>query len=1351
MSYKELDPFNYMDINPQNYKSKQQLISDLEEISKVLENITNDWKEREISLQKIGSISKGNLNKSDIFIKNFNLKISTNLEIQLSDLRSSVMKEACRITSLCAMELGLLIEQGVTQLLTQNCLFKIAGSANKVISDSSSKCILNIVRYVHSLKVISSICEIKTMKANNVRILCAQCLVNIISYYENNFILKSKDIIESTIKSLLVDANAEVRATTRKAFILYKSRFDKEGENLFNELGKNVQKHINEDEKNFDSNFKIKLKHENEEKYIKSISKEIDENLNKMNYMELIQNKPKTPEFNLMKKKPNQGNKNENNNNYSNQNTKKLKSSGKYVNKKIKKNNEGKKEETVKYINVDDDDDVNGGNDVVNISLDDSNDNDEEKEKKEEEDNKNNESKEINAIFNYSNKPIKKIDNKNNDKKLFIKKNSMQNKKNEPETNNKITENKNINRNNSKKMAKSNKNIESELDPSQNLKIHLDFEDKNIKSDNNKNSNDINTFNIEDLINNKDKKGQNNGNKNNVMSNSSRTIKTISDIKSIVDSSQNIPNNKATAKSRKKEKINNELTKKTNLEYNSNKVNLIKSKHKFEQLDTGAIVPTKVGNSLQKNNFVKNYKKKGKSREKLNSINNEVKNPKNYNPKKISNSNFILSNISKKNKISDSNFLYKSTNFTLNENSDKAIEKMWPRQDEKNSNDFKLYNDNEENDLDEEIDTVFDIDLNKKKDWTKTFKHKKNNINNNLTKKESISPKSNTYRFNKSNNKNVNLISSGNYLNDALNNTNPINKNDENLLNNESIEEKIKIIIDKLDNLINQNEKLILFQYLFNYFNSTLNEINNFSSNTVKRYIEIHIENLKENDKNLVEQVIKNLMRMIFYMNNIFNTYEIESILKILLFSINDLNDKTITKLSNQLLEIIKKKCDNEELFKSVYSLLSEYNTNFDNCYEFMYLLMPECDNILNNSNYFKQVFRLICLTDNSSKRVGKIIDILYRKYTNNFNQAYDEETPENKKQILMFMEKTNSLYYREFKSIHEDQNNINKKNNEIDNNKIINITRQAKKENNNSIDKVNKESLNISINKNSNLDTSKTPTLSTNISNKNNIIYTQNNKSSSNINTINGNLGGNNIISINNSNNNNIIITNKLPDDSIPNDIKMSIQNNNLEQYISYMEEHKSYIPEFVLLLSNKKYNDSKSAITLLNFTQNLLNSNNFAIDLNTCINLLIKQLIYILTSHKKDEKISELIKNILSEMPIYLNSEKSLSTMAKFLTIDNDSFTLENLLLGIQNYIIKFKNIKGPNKNISLANLLDCFITEVFNLLKHQNSEIRKRAVYCCVEIHFAIGKEFETFLEKIPKNQQNLIKLFIKKRGV
>ena len=78
------------------------------------------------------------------------------------------------------------------------------------------------------------------------------------------------------------------------------------------------------------------------------------------------------------------------------------------------------------------------------------------------------------------------------------------------------------------------------------------------------------------------------------------------------------------------------------------------------------------------------------------------------------------------------------------------------------------------------------------------------------------------------------------------------------------MEQKVIFILDKLDNLIIQNEKLILFQYLFNYFNMILTEIKTFSQSTIRRYIDIHIENLKQNDSNLVEQVIKNLMRMIY-------------------------------------------------------------------------------------------------------------------------------------------------------------------------------------------------------------------------------------------------------------------------------------------------------------------------------------------------------------------------------------------------------------------------------------------------------------------------------------------------------
>jgi len=94
MSFKDLDPFNYSDLKPLNYKHKQNMQPDLDLITKTLENITNDWKERESSLQYIGRIVKGNQGKSDFFIKYFNNKLSSSLEIQLSDLRSTVMKEA---------------------------------------------------------------------------------------------------------------------------------------------------------------------------------------------------------------------------------------------------------------------------------------------------------------------------------------------------------------------------------------------------------------------------------------------------------------------------------------------------------------------------------------------------------------------------------------------------------------------------------------------------------------------------------------------------------------------------------------------------------------------------------------------------------------------------------------------------------------------------------------------------------------------------------------------------------------------------------------------------------------------------------------------------------------------------------------------------------------------------------------------------------------------------------------------------------------------------------------------------------------------------------------------------------
>ena len=148
------DTFDYSDIISLDYKSKSALTPEFEEIYKNTENTKIDWRKRELAIKKIARICIGNQGKSDVFLQFFNNQIYPNLDVQLADLRSSLMKEACRIVSFCAKILGLLIESSMTHMMTQHVLFKIAGNSNKVISENSSKCVINIVKYVHSIKII---------------------------------------------------------------------------------------------------------------------------------------------------------------------------------------------------------------------------------------------------------------------------------------------------------------------------------------------------------------------------------------------------------------------------------------------------------------------------------------------------------------------------------------------------------------------------------------------------------------------------------------------------------------------------------------------------------------------------------------------------------------------------------------------------------------------------------------------------------------------------------------------------------------------------------------------------------------------------------------------------------------------------------------------------------------------------------------------------------------------------------------------------------------------------------------------------------------------------------------------
>ena len=986
--------FDYDDLEPINYTGKKDVSEDLDEILKNTINVTIDWKLRENSLKKLGRICIGEQGDSDVFIKYFNNQLSTNLGIQMADLRSSLMKEACRITSLCAKTLGILIEQAALYFLSSNVLFKIAGSSNRVISDSSSKCILNLVKYVNSIKIIINVCDQKSMKSNYVRNVCAQCILYIVTCYKKNLISKTQQIILETIKALLSDANGIVRSTTRRAFITFRKRFEEEGDEFFEYLEKNVQKQINEDEKKYGDDIVVDPE----------LGGEINFENYKINKSEIILG-----------------------------------------------NNTKSKSNEIKY------------NLKSSMNLD---------------------------------KP------KNKNCSTFNKKFDINNYENE--------------------------NIEINEEDTNPSLISKHFSDTTEYTDN-------------------------------------------------IQSSQ------------------------SEIYGNNNNINI-------------------GGYKLSKNKNIKSFK--GKI-------------PSNFNI--YSNSN---NNENNDNKLSNKELLKK-----LNEKYNKNI---------KISNLENKYNNKKSNSIDFNEENANYSDEIKNKESQKYEKYIK-----------SYNPPNKKPKDKKSYNNIIQRLDNGDF--DYIKPNNYIDE----VQDKESMEYKLTEKIKQLYKYNNIREKLYIFQHIFNSFNDILKDINNISALTLRQFVDIHIEYIILEDKPLTEQIIKNLMRMIYYMKQIFTSNDIRLIVKILMIKIS-LGEKTISKLSYGLLDLIRKEWKVEDIYFGIFNLLEEKKINcYDICYEYLNLLVIYCGDVLKDINYFRKIIELICDSGVNSSNIGKLIEALYKNNRDNFMETIKELSQDNQKKILLFLD--------------------NKSNNNSNNN-INNSQREQSQQNN--------------INKNMNYNIS-------NIGSGKIKKYIHKNSSDTNI--------------------------------PIPDEIKIYVSSENIKAFIDYLESNKSYIPNCLMLLSDEKISNNYK------FIKNLLNFIFTIIALQTNLNkeiiqnmeILISNLIKCYLQYINNPTISDIIKEILNILPQRTNSDKYYKIISKYLNLKANEILLETILICLQNNI-------SNEKEENLENKLPIFIQSIFNMLNHDISEVRKQAVYCCLEIYKIIGDKFDIYLDLLPKNQQNLINNFIKMKG-
>ena len=490
---------------------------------------------------------------------------------------------------------------------------------------------------------------------------------------------------------------------------------------------------------------------------------------------------------------------------------------------------------------------------------------------------------------------------------------------------------------------------------------------------------------------------------------------------------------------------------------------------------------------------------------------------------------------------------------------------------------------------------------------------------------------------------------------------------DKSVLNNNYmlIEEKLLMYIYKLDKCSTSENKLVIFEYIYNEFEIFLHGLDKISKLTLRKFVDVHINNLIDIDPKLVEQIIKNLMRMTYYMKNIFQNYNIESIVKILITHICSGNQQ-IMILSKELLNIIREKFDNEEIFKALYDLIKEGDNDIcDICYQYLYFIIPNCDLIFKDYSNFKKFFSLICLSDiQNFKSIGNIIKLIYKKYKEYFNSSFEEENKENQDNLISIMEKSKCPFVRLFR---EKYNEIRQKELEED-------------------------------------------------------IAIKENEEGNYINLYDKNIDG--------------------PDfQNIPFEISNSLKTGDINQFIKYIENNISYLPDYLLLLSNIKYNGSIFTKNIINFTYALLSSKKCITKLNNCVDLLINQTIHLFLTNTNNSEVIKTIKDILNILPFKLDSKKFLKSISNYLNINSDIILLQSILVCLKNF---FKNYEFKN----LEEFLPLFIDKLLSLFNHNFEEIRRHAVMCAAEIYLNLGNKFEPYLLKLPKNQQNWVQIFIKK---
>ncbi|XP_015575957.2 CLIP-associated protein isoform X2 [Ricinus communis] len=233
-------------IEPVKVYSEKELIREFEKVASTLVP-EKDWSIRIAAMQRIEGLVLGGAADYPCF-RGLLKQLVSPLSTQLSDRRSSIVKQACHL--LCFLSKELLGDfEGCAEMFIP-VLFKLVVITVLVIAESADNCIKTMLRNCKVGRVLLRIADCaKNDRSAILRARCCEYALLILEHWPDApEIQRSADLYEDMIRCCVADAMSEVRSTARMCYRMFAKTWPERSRRLFSSFDPVIQRIINEED-----------------------------------------------------------------------------------------------------------------------------------------------------------------------------------------------------------------------------------------------------------------------------------------------------------------------------------------------------------------------------------------------------------------------------------------------------------------------------------------------------------------------------------------------------------------------------------------------------------------------------------------------------------------------------------------------------------------------------------------------------------------------------------------------------------------------------------------------------------------------------------------------------------------------------------------------------------------------------------------------------------------------------------------------------------------------------------------------------------------------------------------------